>query len=206
MADPNQLKPGSLSRETPRAGGAPVGSTHGDGDGSRVVAEATEMGTELIGAVREGATSFFEEQRNRAANEIASLGDMLRRSAQSLDQNRSTTIGRYASDAASEITQFADRLRTRSPGMIADDVEDFARGWPLAFMAAAVGAGFLAGRFLISSSARRPMQSTTPPMPRPASTMGEPIGGARHDFGAVGGPVSGGANAGYGGNRTGGPR
>ena len=153
MADPNQLKPGSLSRETPRATGTPVGSTHGDGDGSRAVAEATEMGTELIGAVREGATSFFEEQRNRAANEIASLGDMLRRSAQSLDQNRSTAIGVYASDAASEITQFADRLRTRSLGTIADDVEDFARGWPVAFMAAAVGAGFLAGRFSFKSFA-----------------------------------------------------
>src|SRR5437588_11426362 len=121
MSDPNQFKPGSLSRETPRATGAPVGSTHGDGDGSRAVAEAKEMGTELIGAVREGATSFFEEQRNRAAREIASLGDMLRRSAQSLDQSNSTTIARYAEDAASEITQFADRLRTRSRGLMAND-------------------------------------------------------------------------------------
>jgi hypothetical protein len=65
-------------------------------------------------------------------------------------------------------------------------------------MAAAVGAGFLAGRFLISSEARASTQSTTQATPRPASTMAQPIGGARHDFGAVGGPVSGGTNAGYG--------
>jgi hypothetical protein len=193
MADANQIKPGSPSRTT----SAPIGNTHGGGDGSRVVADAKEVGTELIGAVREGATSFFEEQRNRAAREIAALGDVLRQSAQRIDQSTSTSVGRYAQDAASGITQFADRLRTRSLGAMADDVEQFARQWPAAFMAAAVGAGFLAGRFLISSASR----SSTPAMPataRPASTMGQPIGGARHDFGAVGGPVSGGANAGYG--------
>ena len=198
MADANQSKPASLARETPRATGAPVGSAHDGGGGSRAVEDAKEMGTELIGAVREGATSFFEEQRNRAAREIASLGDMLRRSAQSLDQSSSTTIGRYAEDAASEITQFADRLRTRSLGMMANDAEDFARQWPIAFIAAAVGAGFLAGRFLVSSASRPASQTMTSPMPQPASTMDQPIGGARHDFGAVGGPVTGGANAGYG--------
>src|SRR6202035_703282 len=69
MADANQPKPGSLSRETSRPG-APMGNTHGNADGSRVVEDAKEVGTELIGAVREGATSFFEEQRNRAASEI----------------------------------------------------------------------------------------------------------------------------------------
>lgn len=199
MADANQLKPGSPSRTT----SAPIGNAHGGGDGSRAVEDAKEMGTELIGAVREGATSFFEEQRNRAASEIAALGDMLRRSARSLDQTGSTTIGRYAEDAAGEITQFADRLRTRSLGMMADDVESFARQWPVAFIAAAVGVGFLAGRFLVSSASRPASETMTPTTPRPASTMGQPIGGARHDFGAVGGPVSGGANAGYG---VGGPR
>jgi hypothetical protein len=199
MADANPLKPGSPSRAT----SAPIGNAHGGGDGSRAVEDAKEMGTELIGAVRENATSFFEEQRNRAASEIAALGDMLRRSARSLDQTSSTTIGRYAEDAATEITQFADRLRTRSLGMMADDVESFARQWPVAFIAAAVGAGFLAGRFLVSSASRPASQPMTPATPRPASMAGQPIGGARHDFGAVGGSVSGGGNAGYG---VGGPR
>ena len=196
MADANQPKPGSLSRETSRPG-MPVGNTHADA-GSRVVEDAKEVGAELIGAVREGATSFFEEQRNRAASEIAALGDVLRQSARSLDRTSPTTIGRYAEDAAGEITQFADRLRTRSFGMMADDVEAFARNWPAVFMAAAVGGGFLAGRFLISSAARASTQSATPATPRPASAVAQPIGAARHDFGAVGGPVSGGTNAGYG--------
>lgn len=200
MADPKQSMPntsGSFSQSKPSNPGAPVGTPHGEPDATRVVAEAKEVGTELIGAVREGATSFFEEQRDRAAKEIASLGEALRESAHCLDRTGSTAISRYADDAASEIEQFANRLRNRSLGMMADDVEDFARQWPTAFIAAAVGAGFLAGRFLISSASRSQSQTASRPMPRPAA-MNQPVGGARHDFGAVGGSVSSG-NAGYGG-------
>lgn len=203
MAEPKQSTPNtstslSQNQNKPSNPGAPVGTSHGQPDGTRAIAEAKEVGTELIGAVREGATSFFEEQRDRAASEISSVGEMLRRSARTLDQNRSTTIGRYAEDAADEITDFAERLRTRSLGMMAEDVEDFARQWPIAFMAAALGAGFLAGRFLISSASRPQPRTMARPAPHPSPAMNQPIGGARHDFGAVGGSAAGG-NAGYGG-------
>jgi len=205
MADPKQFTSGSLSQGSGTNLGASVGASsstsqampRGQPDGSRAVEDAKEMGTELIGAVRQGASSFLEEQRDRAASEIASFGEMLRRSARTLDQNRSTMVGQYAEGAADEITQFAERMRNRSLGMMAEDVEDFARQWPTAFMAAAVGAGFLAGRFLISSSSRPHPQ--TMPAPRPTASTPQPMGGARHDFGAVGGTVPSG-NAGYGGS------
>ena len=63
------------------------------------------------GAVRDGATSFLEEQRTRAAKEIAALGGALRQSARSLDQTSLSGIRPYADEAASEIEQFASRLR-----------------------------------------------------------------------------------------------
>src|SRR5437763_7458674 len=205
MADPKEFTSGSLSQGSGTNPAASVGASHstsqgisrGQPDGSRAVQDAKEMGTEVIGAVREGASSFFEEQRDRAASEMASFGEVLRRSAHALDQNRSTMISQYAEGAADEITRFAERLRNRSLGMMADDVEDFARQWPTAFIAAAMGAGFLAGRFLIASAARPRPQ--TMPAPRPTSSAPQPIGGARHDFGAVGGTVPSG-NAGYGGS------
>lgn len=201
MADPKQFTSGSLSQGSASNTAGPVGASHGTSSGqpdaSRAVADAKEMGTELVGAVREGATSFFEEQRDRAASEIASLGEALRESARCFDKTGSTAISRYAEEAASEIDQFAQRLRNRSLGMMAEDVEDFARQWPVAFMAAAVGAGFLAGRFLISSASRPRSQTTAQPA-RPIGSAHQPVGGARHDFGAVGGSASGG-NAGYGG-------
>jgi hypothetical protein len=202
MDDANQIKSGSLSRETSRAAGARAGNTHRDPGGNRVVDDVKEMGTELIGAVRDGATSFLEEQRHRAAKEIAALGGALRQSARSLDQTSLSGIRPYADEAASEIEQFASRLRTRPLNMMADDVEDFARRWPAAFMAAAVGLGLLAGRFLVSSGSRPSTPSMTPPAPRPTTAMGGPVGSAYRDLGAVGGPVPGGANAGYGSNGT----
>jgi len=205
MADPKQFASGSIAQGSAAGTAAPGGASHGmsrsQPDGSRAVEDAKEMGNELVGAVREGATSFFEEQRDRAAGEIASFGEMLRRSARTLDENRSTTVGRYAEEAAEEITQFAARLRNRSLGMMAEDVEDFARRFPAAFMAAAVGAGFLAGRFLISSASRPRSQAMTPAAPGPVSSLHQPVGGARHDYGAVGGGVTSG-NAGYGGTGT----
>jgi len=200
MDDANQFKSGSLSRDASGAAGARAGNTPGNAGGSAVVEDVKEMGTELIGAVRDGATSFLEEQRSRAAKEIAALGQALRESAQCLDRAGSLGVGRYANDAASEIEQFADRLRTRPLNMMADDVEDFARRWPAAFMAAAVGIGLLAGRFLVSSASRPSAPSMTPPAPRPATAMGGPVGA--RDLGVVGGPVPGGANAGYGSNGT----
>jgi hypothetical protein len=202
MADPKQFASGSLSQGSASNAAGPVGASHGTSsgqpDGSRAVADAKEMGTELVGAVREGATSFFEEQRDRAASEIASLGEALRESARCFDRTGSTAISRYAEEAASEIDQFAQRLRNRSLGMIAEDVEDFARQWPVAFIAAAVGAGFLAGRFLISSASRSRSETMAQPASRPIGSAHQPVGGARHDFGAVGGSASSG-NAGYGG-------
>jgi len=131
MDEANQIKPGSLSRETSRAAGVRAGNTHGDLGGG-VVEDVREMGTELIGAVRDGATSFLEEQRHRAAKEIAALGGALRQSARSLDQTSLSGIRPYADEAASEIEQFASRLRSRPLNMMADDVEDFARRWPAA--------------------------------------------------------------------------
>src|ERR1700738_885268 len=99
MADANQFKPGSLSREMPRAAGVRAGNTHGDSGGG-VVDDVKEMGTELIGAGRDGATSFLEEQRHRAAKEIAALGGALRQSARSLDQTGLSGIRPYADEAA----------------------------------------------------------------------------------------------------------
>ena len=61
MADANQSKPGSLSRETPRTTGTPVGSMHGGGDGSRAVEEAKEMDADLIVMTshRAGVRTYF---------------------------------------------------------------------------------------------------------------------------------------------------
>jgi len=188
------------STTEPRFGGtsAPVspGGRQEEGVG-RTLAEVKEMGSEAVAAVRDSANSLFEEQRNRAASEIAALGEALRRSAQSLDQNGGT-VARYADDAARQIGDFAERLRNRSWNEMTADVEDFARRWPTAFIAAAFGIGFVAGRFLMSSAAR-----PTQPGAATGSAMGAgpavmPRTTMSRDSGTVTGAASGIGKSGYG--------
>jgi len=161
--------------------------------------DVKEMGTDLVTSAREGANSLFEEQRNRAADEIASLGKVLRSSAQSFDGSRTTTVARYADQAASSISDFAEALRDRSASEVAEDIENFARQWPMVFLASAVGLGFVASRFLMSSGSRSPAARSTPAAPlRPGSDADQPRSTARHEYGAAGGPMSGEAKSGYG--------
>jgi hypothetical protein len=209
MADSTQFTSGA------RSGGTSASARPGDGsalDAERMIENAKNMGNQLVGAARDSATSMMDEQRNRAADQIASIAGMVRNSVQSLDRQSAGTICQYADDTARQIDNFAETLRTRSWGELAGDVEDFARRWPVVFMASAIGAGALVGRFLVSSGTRvsrmpAPMQS--PPSTTASAGMSDkPLGGTRYDYGSAGGTGTGtGTSSGTGtstGNGTGG--
>jgi hypothetical protein len=197
MAD-TQFTTGSQSRGK----SGPIGAGETGVDPERMIESAKNVGNQLVGAVRDQATSLLDEQRSRAADQVASVAGMVRNAVQSLDRESAGAVCGYADDTARAIDDFADRLRTASWGELADDVEDFARRWPMVFMASAIATGFIAGRFLISSGSRRHKASTPTQTPSTNTTapgvLHEPRGGARYDYGAVGGAVSGTGKAGYG--------
>jgi hypothetical protein len=138
---------------------------------------------------------------------------MVRNSVQSLDRQSAGPICQYADDTARQIDSFAETLRSRSWGELASDVEDFARRWPVVFMASAIGAGALVGRFLVSSGTR--VTQNAPSMPSTTGTstttgtgtgMNKPIGGARYEYGTAGSTgtsstTTGTATPGFGGTR-----
>jgi hypothetical protein len=159
-----------------------------------LIALAQDFGTELLGAVRDSITALVDEQRNRAANEIDAFGEVLHRSVQALDHRGGTAVARYTDETGRQISQFADRLRHRSLAALTADLEHVARRWPLAFIAAAVGVGLLAGRFLVSSAPdpanKNPAENTQFSPPR-AVFGGEAPSAARDDYSAVGGRVFG---------------
>ena len=198
MADTTRMTPASPVRGTTTpvpAGDRQNGKQQNQQTGS-ALSDVKEIGTELAGAVRDSATSLFEEQRNRAADEIAALGKVLRQSARALDENGGA-VARYADQAAQQVGDFASTLRTRSWNELAGDVEDFGRRWPLAFMAAAVGVGFAAGRFLMASAARSREPATVGATA--ASPMASTSAGSGGTSTATGtGSVSGNARSGYG--------
>lgn len=201
MADKTQFTSGSRSRA--KSGSVGNGETAGIESPERLLENAKKMGNKVVGAVQETATSLLDDQKNRAADQIATIADMVRASVKSLDRQSAGTVRQYADDTARQITDFADQLRTRSWGQLAGDVEDFGRRRPTVFMASAIATGLIAGRFLVASASRprespAPMTETT----RPTSGMADkPRGGARYDYGAVSGPVSGSANSGHGSGR-----
>lgn len=175
----------------------PTGGSQNQQSSSGALGDVKEIGTELASAVRDSATSLFEEQRNRAADEIAALGEALRQSARALDQSGGT-VARYADQAAQQIGDFAGTLRNRSWNELAGDVEDFGRRWPLVFMVAAAGVGFVAGRFLMASAAR---SADAAKGVGDAGLPSSSTPAARPGFGNTGtmtGGVSGNARSGYG--------
>jgi hypothetical protein len=194
MADTRQFTPGSRSRGGP--GSVRTGDTRGV-DAGQLIESAKNMGSQMIGAVQETATSVLDDQKKRAADQIATIADMLRDSVKSLDPQSAGTVRQYADDAARQIADVADRLRTRSWGQLAGDVEDFGRRWPTVFIASAIATGFITGRFLVAS-ASRPRETPASTTQTTSGMADQPRGGARYDYGPVSGPVSGSGNSGYG--------
>ena len=144
---------------------SPTTSTYSaSGDASaiaeRALSEAKGIGTELMAAVSDSANALYEEQRNRAADEITAVGEVLRRSVQSLDQPGGA-VARCGDEAVRQLNDFAVRLRSRSWGELTTDVEDSARHYPLAFIGMATGLGFIAGRFLTASATQLVQQPAT---------------------------------------------
>jgi hypothetical protein len=148
--------------------------------------DVKEIGTELAAAVRDNATSIFEEQRDRVADEIAALGTVLQNSVKSLDPNGTTgSVARSVDGTAQQIGDFAEKLRQRSFGEIAGDVEGFARRWPMAFFASAIGIGFIAGRFITSSTSHKAADAPAEPAKAPSSSGTTGRREVRNDYGTV---------------------
>jgi len=157
------------------------------------MSDAKKVGSDLVGAARDSAMSLLDAQRARVADQIASLGDALRQSTDSLESTGVGSLAQYATQAADQISGFAGTVRDRSWNDLAGDLESFGRRYPLTFMMSAMGIGFLLGRFLLSSSDRTPAA-----MSGGASMSGVRTTGMRHDMGGASRPVSSGARAEYG--------
>jgi hypothetical protein len=140
------------------------------GAASRAAQDAADIGTELASVVRDSATALFEEQRDRAAAEIAAFGEVLRRSAKSIEADEGLAISRYADQAASRIGAFAVGLRERSWSEMISEAEDLAQRWPLAFVASAACAGWVVGRLLVVSEGAAPRASAGAALPAPAAS------------------------------------
>jgi hypothetical protein len=213
--------PGSQSTRPSRTGvardeAASVGQSVRDAGGQvaetateqakQVAAEAGRQARDLLGEAREQAREQALAQQHKAAEQLRTLAGELNEMAAKSGQ--SGMAAELAQQASERIGGAASWLEKREPGDLLDEVRDFARRRPGAFLLGAVVAGVVAGRLTrgVAAAARSDGQPEPPVYagravtPRqgaptvagPAATMPVP----EYAPGGVSGPAAGGVGGG----------
>jgi hypothetical protein len=127
----------------------PIGSA-----AERGIEYVKTIAAELVEASRSAVQSILDEQKQGAGRQITGVAAAVRSAAQSLDQTDTPGLARYIDQMAGGIERFGNRLRERGWSELGDDIKALAQRQPALFIAGAVIAGFLAGRFLWASQNR----------------------------------------------------
>lgn len=113
---------------------------------------AQEQARALWQDAKQGARSMLDEQKHTAASSIGDIAATLRSSASDLGVRNQPMIARMAQCAADGLEQVSGALQRRDLDGLIRETESYARRQPMVFFGAAVVAGFLAIRFLKSTS------------------------------------------------------
>lgn len=111
---------------------------------TQVTAEAGKQAKDLLDQARSELTEQAGQQQLRLAVGLRSLGDELQSMVDNGQQSGVATD--LAGQAAQKSHQVASWLDEREPGRLVEEVKDFARQRPGAFLLAAAGVGLVAGR------------------------------------------------------------
>jgi ElaB/YqjD/DUF883 family membrane-anchored ribosome-binding protein len=123
--------------------------------GRRVAGTAVDQGRQVVQETGRQAHNVMDQaqsqlmeqasaQQKRAASGLRSLGDQLRAAVDRSEQpGQADDLVRQASD---RISMVADWLEQREPGQVVEEVREFARRRPGAFLGGAAVAGLLVGR------------------------------------------------------------
>ncbi|GIF53782.1 hypothetical protein DFJ67_5656 [Asanoa ferruginea] len=135
------------------AAGGDVVSTAKDQVG-QVAHETARQARDLYGTTRAQLRDQAGAQQKRAAGGIRSLGDEIRSMADKGGQDGPAS--ELARQASGRISDVADWIEAREPGQVVDEVKQFARRHPGAFLAGAAVLGVLAGRLTRGVTADAP--------------------------------------------------
>jgi hypothetical protein len=121
---------------------------------------------------REKAKSTIAEQQQAVAGSIGDLAGALHSAAGDLERKDRTGVSRFAEETASGLERLSHKLRRKDFDATLSEAEAFARREPALFLCAAVAAGFIAVRFLKSSSSDAGPTRPSPPPPEHAEREG----------------------------------
>lgn len=146
-------------------------AAEGQHSAAEVMDTAKQEATMVAGQAKEQAAHLFEElgadlreqtslQQRKVAENLRDISNEFR---SMLDQSQATGTAATLVDQASHHSgRVADWLDQREPGDLVDEVKDFARKRPGAFLGIALGAGLLAGRITRNASASKERQRQSP--------------------------------------------
>ena len=123
-----------------RGNGADYSAGHGESAG-------------LLSGIQQKVTSRVDEQKNRAADGLGGIADVIRSASDEL-RNENETLASYVDAASDQMRKFASQIRERGVADMIDDVGAFAQRRPALFIGGAFLLGIGIARFLKSSSNR----------------------------------------------------
>jgi phage-related tail protein len=117
------------------------------------------------------AKSFAEDQKDLVAEQMTSVADAVSKVAEELAEDQ-PAIARYAREIASGLSRVGTTVADKDVDDLMHVAQDFGRQQPLAFLGAALVAGFSASRFVGASAHRSATRSTSGAVKTPAHTQG----------------------------------
>ncbi len=183
-------RPADISEQ----GDKPNGSTTGAGNGAAYsagsgkangAANGEHASSGLLGGIQQRVTSRVDEQKNRAADGLGGIADVIRNASNEL-RGENEALASYVDLASDQMRRIADQIRERGVGDMVDDVSRFARRRPALFIGGAFLVGIGIARFLKSSSSRgddRNYSGFSSVDPMTAGTASSSYSGDRGDTG-----------------------
>jgi hypothetical protein len=158
----NQNAPLNLVPPSPNRGEAGSGSSTGAATAAAksLYDQAKETAGQAYGAATDQAAKKLDEQKSTLSGGLSAVADSVRQVGSNLESSRTDSglaeaAAKYTSSAAGVIEDVADYFERKGVREMARDLEGFARRNPAIFLGAAFGLGFLAARFLKSTSPDR---------------------------------------------------
>ncbi len=114
--------------------------------------QARQQASELANRGGEQVKSQLANQKHQAAQRMTPVQAALRETGQQLRNQGQGPVADYADKAADQLERFAGYLRENDVDSLLNDARGFARRNPAVYLGSAAALGFLATRFLKSSS------------------------------------------------------
>lgn len=166
-----------MYRDPDGAGGGEV-TQQAKQQGKQLTRQARQQAGELATRGSEQVKTQLANQKHEASQRLTPIQTALRETAQQLRKQGQGSVAGYADQASDQVERFSGYLRETEVDEMVDEARDFARNRPALFLGGALALGFLATRFLKSSSQEagggEPVAALPPAEGTPAATGSTP--------------------------------